>query len=83
MSSRVIEAKNVKVQASPIKERGLTPLKIYDAICEVTEYTTTTTASAVNGQSWKTEHKSIGTNYIVIDDFKKSRCFGTEFFRQV
>ena len=84
MSSQVIETKEVKVQASPaVREQNLTPLAIYDATCEVTEYTTTSTASAAGGQSWKTEHKSIGNIYVVVDDNGNARRFGSEFFRQV
>ena len=80
MTSQVIETKEVKVQASPVPHPGLTPLAVYTAICEVTEYTSLLNE---NGQSQLTEHKSIGNIYIVIDDNGETQRFGDEFFRQV
>ena len=80
MTSQVIETKAVKAQASSIPTPGLTPLAVYDATCEVTEYTH---FALENGESRMTEHKSIGNIYVVVDDNKKIQRFGNEFFRQV
>lgn len=78
VTAKVIETKKVKVQASPIPEKDLTPLKIYDAICEVTEYTT----QYVPFYGGHTE-TSTANNYVVINDAGEERRYGQEFFRQV
>ncbi len=80
MTKQVIETKEVKVQASPIPTPGLTPLAVYDAICEVTEYTSLVLE---RGESQMSENKSIGNIYIVIDDNKETQRLGSEFFLQV
>lgn len=80
MTSKVIATKQVKAQASPIPEIGLTPLKVYDAIAETMEYTRTFRYERAKGTYTET---STGTNYVVVDDNGNARRFGPEFFRQV
>ncbi|MHC4195396.1 MAG: hypothetical protein ACYSQZ_05555 [Planctomycetota bacterium] len=81
--TKIIETQTVKVQASLVPTIGLTPLKVYEATCEVTEHTTRNRESATNGQSWITERKSIENIYTIVDDDGNERRFGSEFFRQI
>ena len=78
MTSKVIETKKVQIQARPaLLIKGITQSVIYDATCEVTEYTIT------NGQPYNTERKSIDNIYVITDDNGEILRSGKEFFREV
>ena len=80
ITSKIIETRKVKAQASPASTTGLTRLKIYDAIYEVTEYTTKYPIQYSQATYTKISTEKI---YTVVDNSGITRKFGSEFFREV